>query len=83
MALKKKNPPRVADADLNRALQTIYDDLNDIINSVNNSIGFEGNSATGGKIGDFKVVNDDNEYYLQVKTESGWLKVKLNDLGDI
>lgn len=80
MALKKKNPPRVADADLARAFQTIYDDLNDIINSINNSIGFEGNSTTGGKIGDFRVVNNNNMYSLQVKTKKGWLKVELGDI---
>tara|TARA_R110000824_G_scaffold97019_3_gene231875 strand:- start:293 stop:547 length:255 start_codon:yes stop_codon:yes gene_type:complete len=77
MPLKKKNPPKVNDIDTSRAIQSIYDDINDIINSVNNMSSSKNVATTGGKLGDIRVVSDGNNYSIQGKTKEGWAKASL------
>jgi len=59
MTLINKRAPRTGD--LNRTIQTIYDDINDVINSVNQG---ESQSIEGkGKEGDIRVIQDSSSKY--------------------
>jgi hypothetical protein len=76
MTLINKRAPRTGD--LNRTIQTIYDDINDVINSVNQG---ESQSIEGkGKEGDIRVIQDSSSKYsttkhkLEFRTSEGWDK---------
>ena len=67
--LKKRTPGKVP-ADMERAVQQIYDDLNEIINAVNSfqldEVGVQG------KVGDIRIVqlqeDNINKYYTSNRT---------------
>tara|TARA_R100000808_G_C2155375_1_gene167710 strand:- start:13328 stop:15220 length:1893 start_codon:yes stop_codon:yes gene_type:complete len=76
MSISNKRAPRTGD--LNRTIQTIYDDINDIINSVNQDVS---QSIEGkGKEGDIRVIQDSSSKYsttkhkLEFRTDEGWDK---------
>ena len=73
--LKKRTPVKVP-SDMERPIQQIYDDINDIINSVNR-FHLEG-EETEGKIGDIRITQtqDDNtnRYYIEFRTRDGWAR---------
>lgn len=78
MAKLKKRTPVKAPADMQRAVQQIYDDLNEIINAVN-SFHFEA-SASEGKLGDIRVVQKQSgtssTYYIEFRTFDGWARAE-------
>ena len=73
--LKKRTPGKVP-ADMERAIQQIYDDINEVINAVNrfslNEVGNEG------KVGDIRIVQSKDEssskYYIEFRTNDGWAR---------
>jgi len=78
MATMKKRTPVKAPPEMERAVQQIYDDINDIINSVN-SFSLSAEQFLG-KPGDIRVIKEQsgatNTYYLQVKTDDGWIQLE-------
>ena len=83
MAKLKKRAPMKASGGLQRNFQQVYDDLNDIINSVNS---FETVLQDNeGKPGDIRVIKEQsgatNTYYLQVKTDDGWMEIEGSLVG--
>lgn len=75
MSLQKKSPPKVQDPEIARAFQRVYDDLNELINSVNQGNTTSEKSTTKGKSGDLRVVkHGSGSYYLEAKTDEGWVR---------
>ena len=78
MALSKKRPPAVNDAQLNRILAKVYDDMNELINAVNQSDTTEERSVESGKSGDIRLVkNPDGTYAIEGKTDEGWVTTAM------
>ncbi len=72
-----KRAPQVSVEGMERIIQQIYDDINDIIRSVNSQLA--NLESSEGKVGDIKVLsNDVNSYELRAKTRDGWVKVDLS-----
>tara|TARA_R100000278_G_scaffold17775_2_gene17812 strand:- start:8743 stop:10782 length:2040 start_codon:yes stop_codon:yes gene_type:complete len=77
MAISTKRTPNVGD--LNRAVKKIYDDINDIINSVNREVSLS--NPIGGKPGDIRVIKDSSskinttKHKLEFRSDEGWDKV--------
>ena len=75
--LKTKRAPQVAIEGMERIIQQIYDDINDVINSVN--IFQLSGEGTQGKPGDIRVIKDQDQtstnYYLEFKTDDGWIRL--------
>ena len=70
--LSKKRAPKVEDKATQRAIQQIYDDINELIDAVN-SAGDSASSKTKGKEGDSRVVKkSDGNMTYQIRTEHGW-----------
>jgi archaellum component FlaG (FlaF/FlaG flagellin family) len=77
MPISKKKPPAGAVEGMDRIIQQIYDDINDVINSVNQSENAMRNLGKG-KVGDIKVVQASNGAdRIEVRTKNGWSKVNL------
>jgi len=75
MALSKKRAPSSQDPNMNRVIGKIYDDMNEIINAVNQGDTSREKDAVSGKPGDMRIVKVGNgEYYLEAKTEEGWIR---------
>ena len=76
MAKLKKRTPMKVPVDMERAVQQIYDDMNEIINAVN-TYSLEEVAVTG-KVGDIKVVQSQegatSKYYIEFKTKDGWAR---------
>lgn len=76
MPISNKRVPNVRDVD--RAVKAIYDDINDIINSVNAET--NKGSENKGKPGDIRVVKDTSskinttKHKLEFRSEEGWDK---------
>ena len=73
--LKKRTPGKVP-VDMERAIQQIYDDINDVINAVNSySLDEKG---YGGNIGDIRIVQSQSgtssKYYIEFRTKDGWAR---------
>tara|TARA_R110000822_G_scaffold142555_3_gene280623 strand:- start:509 stop:769 length:261 start_codon:yes stop_codon:yes gene_type:complete len=81
MSISQKKPLILNDTDiqtLNRVFSKLYDDLNDIINSVNKKITVDQVNRYEGQLGDIRVVQNSNkEYELQGRTKDGWAFVEL------
>ena len=75
MAISRKRAPFVSDPQINRAIQGIYEAINELINAVN-----QGNTSTQkppskGKSGDLRIVKDSTgTYFLEAKTDEGWIQ---------
>tara|TARA_R110002020_G_scaffold212480_3_gene419095 strand:- start:3148 stop:3405 length:258 start_codon:yes stop_codon:yes gene_type:complete len=78
--LKLKKAPSLASPEaINDVVRRIYDDINDIVNSVNNEFGDY--DTQRGKIGNIRIKKVDNESYrLEAKTSDGWAAVGLSIL---
>ena len=75
--LKVKRAPQT---DVNRrAWETVYDDINDIINSVNNKSAVESRDGTSGLDGDIRLFKDvdKTKYFIEGKFGDGWAKREL------
>ena len=78
MSIAKKRAPSVQDANLNRIISRIYDDLNEIINAVNQGSTVEYKGETVGKEGDIRIVKSADGYEIQGKTSDGWAGASIN-----
>ena len=75
MALSRKRAPVVQSLELNRVIIKIYDDINEIINSVNQGDTSVQKTATEGKPGDIRVIKDSGGlYYVEARTDEGWVQ---------
>ena len=75
--IKKKRSPAV---DSNqRAWSTVYDDINDIINSVNQKSAVESRDGASGFDGDIRLFKDvdKTKYFIEGKFADGWAKREL------
>jgi len=72
--ISKKRAPLSSD----RTIQKVYDDINEIINAVNQSVN-ESRSLSSGKVGDIRVIksNTTNKYKLEAYTKDGWAETEL------
>ena len=74
MAISKKRSPKVDTDNMDRVIQQIYTDLNEIIDSVNQGDTSEGKGSHTGKSGDIRIIKrSNNVYHLQAKTDEGWV----------
>jgi len=74
---QKRAPSGLADVHgLGRAIQDIYDILNEIIDAVNSGDTKRVTSEADGKAGDVRLVWDDTdkEYKLESKSKEGWVQ---------
>ncbi len=63
---------------INRTIQLIYDDLNEIINAVNRGNTTEERDSFSGKSGDIRLAKlADGSYEIQGRTDEGWIKVAM------
>ena len=73
----KKRAPSSPTQEMQRIIQQIYDDMNDVINSINR-FQLEGKGYVG-KPGDIRIVKDqdqtDTNYYLEFNTDDGWVRL--------
>jgi hypothetical protein len=84
MAKLKKRAPIAAPKELQRNIQQIYDDINDIINSINQfSMSSDEFSGKSGDIKVIKHVKDDGTivYYIRAKTPDGWVQAEATSVG--
>ena len=77
MSIEKKRPLSIINAEpseINRVLQNVYDDINEIINAVNSNSQADSNDRTLGKQGDLKLVQNNNKSWeIHGKTDDGWV----------
>ncbi len=76
MSISKKRAPHVSADNLERVLAQVYDDLNEVIDSVNQGDSVEEKKTYEGKTGDMRVTKDstDSKYYLEMKADDGWIR---------
>tara|TARA_R100000315_G_C5180142_1_gene104441 strand:- start:369 stop:647 length:279 start_codon:yes stop_codon:yes gene_type:complete len=75
MSIQKKSPLKVKDNDVARALQKVYDDMNEIINALNLGDTTSEKSTTSGQIGSVRILkHGSGGYYLEAKTNEGWVR---------
>ena len=76
MPISKKRAPHISTDNLERVLAQVYDDLNEVIDSVNQGNSVEEKKTYEGKSGDMRVTkdSDDSKYYLEMKSDDGWVR---------
>tara|TARA_R110000765_G_scaffold164103_1_gene269138 strand:+ start:201 stop:473 length:273 start_codon:yes stop_codon:yes gene_type:complete len=76
MPISKKRAPHVSADNLERILAQVYDDLNEVIDSVNQETSVEERKGYEGKSGDVRVARDptDKKYYLEMRADEGWVR---------
>ena len=76
MPISKKRAPHISADNLERVLAQVYDDLNEVIDSVNQGDSVEEKKTYEGKSGDVRIVKDSNDgfTYLEVKADEGWIR---------
>lgn len=63
------------DPEIALSFQKVYDDLNELINSVNQGTTSDEKTITGGKAGDIRFVkHGSGSYYFEGKTDEGWVR---------
>jgi len=81
MAISKKRPQLLTTLEVNAVntvITKIYDDINDLINSVNQSDTTESRKSFLGKSGDIRLAKTaDGTYEIQGKTDEGWVKADM------
>ncbi len=77
--ISKKRSQKINDNNLQRVVDRIYDDLNELIDAVNNRETRTAKEEFSGKEGDIRVVksNDGTAYEIQGRTSEGWAKASL------
>ena len=74
MAISTKSSPKVDPENMERVVQQIYTDLNEIINSVNSGKPSEAKKESSGKEGDLRLSKrSDGVYEIQGRTSEGWI----------
>ena len=76
MAISKKRAPHISVDNLERVLSQVYDDINEVIDSVNQGDSVEEKKTYEGKPGDMRIAKDstDSKYYLEMKSDDGWVR---------
>ena len=73
MTISIKRAPAVLDKDMQRVITQIYDDINDLIKSINQSSTSGSTEKEVGKVGDLKIAQmSDLSYRIEARTEEGW-----------
>tara|TARA_R100000664_G_C2759984_1_gene150587 strand:- start:8833 stop:9471 length:639 start_codon:yes stop_codon:yes gene_type:complete len=86
MPTELKRKPTSVPSDMDRVVQTIYDDINDIIKSVNQ---FDVSGETHlGEVGDTRVIQEEQidgttKYFIEFKSRDGWARTEGSLLTDI
>lgn len=77
--ISKKRSQKVNNTNLQRVVDKIYDDLNELISAVNSRDTVTDKEESSGKEGDIRVVksNDGASYEIQGRTSEGWAKTSL------
>lgn len=77
--ISKKRSQAVNNNNLQRIVDKIYDDFNELIDAVNNKDTITSKEEFSGKEGDIRVVrsNDGTSYEIQGRTSEGWAKTSL------
>ena len=77
--ISKKRSQKISDTNLQRVVDKIYDDLNELISAVNSKDTVTDKEESSGKEGDIRVVksNDGTSYEIQGRTSEGWAKTSL------
>jgi len=77
--ISKKRSQKVNDNNLQRVVDKIYDDLNELISAVNSKDTVADKEESSGKEGDIRVVRskDGTAYEIQGRTSEGWAKTSL------
>ena len=77
--ISKKRSQIVNEKNIQRVVDKIYDDLNELISAVNNRDTVTDKEELSGKEGDIRVVksNDGAAYEIQGRTSEGWAKTSL------
>ena len=77
--ISKKRSQIVNEKNIQRVVDKIYDDLNELISAVNNRDTVTDKEELSGKEGDIRVVksNDGASYEIQGRTSEGWAKTSL------
>ena len=80
MPISKKRAPHVSADNLERILAQVYDDINEVIDSVNQETSVEERKGYEGKSGDVRVARDptDKKYYLEMRADEGWMRSTSN-----
>ena len=72
MSISKKRAGKVKLRNLQKTIDGIYDNINEVIGAVNQGVG-DGESLGKGKPGDIRVAkNSDSTVSLEVRTDDGW-----------
>jgi|TARA_R100000306_G_C4261340_1_gene85449 hypothetical protein len=72
--ISKKRSQTVNDSNLQRVIDKIYDDMNELIDAVNQGSTVEDKDEFSGKEGDIRVIKDNDGvgYEIQCRTSDGW-----------
>lgn len=77
--ISQKKAPRIKDADLQTALNRIYDHINELVVSVNSSSS-DADSVGDGKEGDMRVIKgSDKNVGIELRVDEGWYGSKIFD----
>ena len=81
MSVKKISKLKFGGGDTSKMMQSVFDKLNEIIDSVNKQTGYD-RSLAEGKPGDIRVrrktgIKQVNEYSLEIRTDDGWASVDI------
>ena len=77
----KIKPPQSPLPEMDRVIQKIYDDLNNIVDNMNTDLGGEKEPEEKANNGSIAVSKDGNKYSLRGKTSDGWAKVNMTLIG--
>tara|TARA_R100000655_G_scaffold28309_5_gene57505 strand:- start:12735 stop:13001 length:267 start_codon:yes stop_codon:yes gene_type:complete len=74
MSISKKRAPKVDSDNMERVIQEVYKDINEIIDSVNSGNPSEARKESSGKRGDLRLSKrSDGVYQIQGRTDEGWI----------
>ena len=79
--VKRISKVKFGGGDTKKLIQSLYDKMNEMVDSVNKQTGHV-RSIASGKVGDIRVrkkggTSQTNEYMLEVKTDKGWASVQV------
>ena len=77
----KLKPPQSPNPEMDRVIQKIYDDLNQVIDNVHTDLKGRFEPDDKSKEGSIAVVKEGDTYSIRGKTEDGWAKAPLTLLG--
>ena len=76
--ISQKRSQKVSIDNLQRVVDKIYDDINEIINSVNQGDTSQLKNTFKGKSGDIRLAKiNDGTYEIQGRTDEGWVKANM------